>query len=82
MRNLRSYYSASISEFLIQSSSEIIGIIHANNISAETTIQQNNTWESEIKIITIYAQTKIVQNITNPQSRLVRITVGLKNSIV
>ena len=51
MRNLRSYYSASISEFLQQSSSEIIGIIHSNDISAETTIQQSNTWKSEVQIL-------------------------------
>jgi hypothetical protein len=51
MRNLRSYYSASISRFLRQSEEEILGIIHANDISAETTIQQSNTWESEVKIL-------------------------------
>lgn len=51
MRNLRSYYSATIAEFLQQSSSEILGIIHSNDISAETTIQQNNTWESEVQIL-------------------------------
>ena len=51
MRNLGSYYSASIAEFLRQSSSEIIGIIHSNDISAETTIQQSNTWESEVQIL-------------------------------
>ena len=51
MRNLRSYYSASIAEFLQQSDREILGIIHANDISAETTIQQSNTWESEISIL-------------------------------
>ena len=50
MRNLRSYYSASIAEFLQQSSSEIIGIIHSNDISAETTIQQSNTWEIEFNV--------------------------------
>ena len=51
MRNLRSYYSASIVDFLRQSDQEILGIIHANDISAETTIQQSNTWESEITIL-------------------------------
>lgn len=51
MRNLRSYYSASIADFLRQSDREILGIIHANDISAETTIQQSNTWESEISIL-------------------------------
>ena len=51
MRNLRSYYSASIADFLPQSDREIFGIIHNNVISAETTIQQSNTWESEITIL-------------------------------
>ena len=51
MRDLRSYYSASIVDFLRQSDREILGIIHANDISAETTIQQSNTWESEITIL-------------------------------
>ena len=51
MRNLRSYYSASIADFLHQPDREILGIIHANDISAETTIQQSNTWESEIAIL-------------------------------
>lgn len=51
MRNLRSYYSASIAEFLQQSNSEIMGTIHSNDISAETTIQQSNTWETEVQIL-------------------------------
>ncbi len=51
MRSLRSYYSATIVEFLQQSSSEILGIIHSNSISAETTIQQSSTWESEVQIL-------------------------------
>ena len=51
MRNLRSYYSASISDFLRQSTSEILGVIHSNDISAETTIQQSNTWESEVQVL-------------------------------
>ncbi len=51
MRNLRTYYSAPISDFLNQSVSEILGIIHSNDISAETTIQQSNTWETEVSIL-------------------------------
>ena len=51
MRNLRTYYSAAIAEFLKHSTNEILGTIHANDISAETTIQQSNTWESEVKIL-------------------------------
>ena len=51
MKNLRSYYSADINEFLKQSTAEIVGIIHQNCISAEVTIQQNNTWEQEVNIL-------------------------------
>lgn len=51
MRNLRSYYSATIKDFLQQSTDEIFGIIHSNCISAETTIQQNNAWAQEIDIL-------------------------------
>ena len=51
MRNLRSYYSASLHQFLQHSPSEILGIIHANDISAETSLQQSNTWEAEIAIL-------------------------------
>lgn len=51
MRNLRAYYSASIKNFLTQSTAEILGVIHQNCISAETTIQQNNTWEQEVNIL-------------------------------
>lgn len=41
IRNLRSYYSATIADFLRQSSNEILGIIHSNDNSAERTIQQS-----------------------------------------
>ena len=51
MRNLRSYYSSTISDFLRQPSAEILGVIHSNDISAETTIQQSNTWELEVEIL-------------------------------
>ncbi|MBQ8197075.1 MAG: DUF2075 domain-containing protein [Clostridia bacterium] len=51
MRNLRAYYSAYIKDFLTQSTAEILGVIHQNCISAETTIQQNNTWEQEVNIL-------------------------------
>lgn len=49
--NLRAYYSAPMSVFLQQSVHEILGIIHTNDVSAETTIQQSNTWESEVHIL-------------------------------
>lgn len=51
MRNLRRYYSATITEFLRQSDSEILGIIHQNDISVETAIQQSNAWSDEVKIL-------------------------------
>lgn len=51
MRNLRCYYSKSVEAFLQQSSKEIIGVIHSNDISAETSIQQSNTWEIEVDIL-------------------------------
>lgn len=51
MRNLRAYYSASIRDFLQQSTDGILGIIHSNDVSAETRIQQKNTWETEVNIL-------------------------------
>lgn len=51
MRNLRAYYSASISEFQNKTTAEILGIIHSNDCSTETTIQQSNTWEQEVQIL-------------------------------
>ena len=49
MRNLRTYYSSTITDFTRRSTAEILGIIHSNDISAETTIQQSNTWEIEMR---------------------------------
>lgn len=51
MRNLRYYYAADIRDFLKQSTAEILGVIHSNDMSAETTIQQSNTWETEVEIL-------------------------------
>lgn len=51
MRNLRTYYSSTISDFLHRPTAEILGVIHSNDISAETTIQQSNTWEIEVEIL-------------------------------
>ena len=51
IHNLRAYYSSTIKEFLNKPNSEIFGIIHSNDVSAETTIQQSNTWEQEIIIL-------------------------------
>ena len=71
MRNLRSYYSATIADFLRQSDREILGIIHANDISAETTIQQSNTWESEISILKdqlrVFSDGRIIFEYTIPR---------------
>ena len=49
--NIRAYYSAPLSDFLQQSTNEILGIIHTNDSFAETTIQQSNTWETEVTIL-------------------------------
>lgn len=51
MRSLRAYYSAPIQDFLQQSNNEVLGIIHSNDISSETRIQQKNTWEAEVSIL-------------------------------
>jgi hypothetical protein len=51
LKNLRSYYSATVRDFLTTPSREILGVIYSNNVSAETTIQQGNTWELEIEIL-------------------------------
>lgn len=51
MRNLRTYYAAPISAFLQQPTAEILGVIHSNDISAETTIQQSNTWKIEVEVL-------------------------------
>lgn len=51
MRNLRTYYAASIPSFLMQSTAEILGIIHANDHATETTILQSNSWEEEVCIL-------------------------------
>lgn len=45
MRSFRYYYAADIWNFLNQSTAEILGVIHSNDMSAETTIQQSNTRE-------------------------------------
>ncbi|WP_031517656.1 DUF2075 domain-containing protein [Desulfofalx alkaliphila] len=51
MRNLRAYYSSEIEEFLNKTDDEILGIIHKNDASTKTMIQQSNTWEQEICIL-------------------------------
>lgn len=51
MRNLRTYYSSTITDFLRRPSAEILGVIHSNDISADTRIQQSNTWEIEVDIL-------------------------------
>ncbi|WP_428059865.1 DUF2075 domain-containing protein [Candidatus Avelusimicrobium stercoris] len=51
MRNLRCYYSAPITWFLQQSTEEILGTIHANNTTADTILQQSNTWKQEVFIL-------------------------------
>ena len=40
MRNLRAYYSSEIEEFLNKTDDEILGIIHKNDASTETTYNE------------------------------------------
>ena len=47
----RAFYSAPITKFLQQSEHEILGQISAYNQAQQTTKQQNNSWEDEIKIL-------------------------------
>lgn len=86
MRNLRSYYSATIAEFLQQSDSKILGIIHSNDISAETTIQQSNTWESEVQILKdqlrLFSDGRIIFEYTIPRMGKRVDTVVLYKNIV
>lgn len=86
MRNLRAYYSASIAEFLQQSNSEILGTIHSNDISAETTIQQSNTWEAEVEILKDqlrnFADGRIIFEYTIPRMGKRVDAVVLYNNIV
>ena len=86
MRNLRSYYSATIADFLRQSDREILGIIHANDISAETTIQQSNTWESEVQILKdqlrLFSDGRIIFEYTIPRMGKRVDTVVLYKNIV
>lgn len=86
MRNLRSYYSASIAEFLQQSNSEIMGTIYSNGISAETTIQQSNTWETEVQILKYqmrsFSDGRIVFEYTIPRmGKRVDVVVLYKNIV-
>ena len=62
--NMRAYYSAPLSQFLQESTNEILGVIHTNDTSAETTIQQSNTWEAEVNILK-----KQLQNL--PEGRII-----------
>ena len=86
MRNLRCYYSNSIENFLKQSSDEIFGIIHSNDISAETSIQQSNTWKSEIEILKRelcdYTEGRIIFEYTIPRmGKRVDVVVLHKNIV-
>lgn len=51
MRDQRAYYANSLAAFQQQSNNEILGIIHRNNPSFETVLQQSNTWEVQIAIL-------------------------------
>lgn len=51
MFKLNSYYEDSINKFLNRDIDNILGIISSNDSSAETKIQQKNTWIQEINIL-------------------------------
>lgn len=51
MKNLRAYYSDSLSAFKRESVEKILGIIHENDKSAQTRLEQNATWKEEIEIL-------------------------------
>ncbi|WP_026038632.1 DUF2075 domain-containing protein [Peptoniphilus rhinitidis] len=51
MLRLNSYYEDSINNFLNRDNDNILGIISSNDSSAETKIQQKNTWIQEINIL-------------------------------
>lgn len=51
MFRLNSYYEDSINKFLNRDIDNILGIISSNDSSAETKIQQKNTWLQEINIL-------------------------------
>lgn len=51
MKGLNAYYKATIYEFIKSDNDKILGEISSSDSSAETRIQQKNTWEEEIKIL-------------------------------
>ena len=51
MKKARCYYSASVKDFLAQSSDEILGVINRNSLSAGVTEQQQSAWIQEIDIL-------------------------------
>lgn len=48
---IRSYYAAPIDSFLQDSAERILGFIHYNDVSAETTLQQRQSWNEEVHIL-------------------------------
>lgn len=51
MNSLRAFYDSTISEFINTDDETILGKISSNDSSADTRIQQKNTWKSEIEIL-------------------------------
>lgn len=51
MHNLRSWYSADITEFLNTSVDEVLGTIVSNSSTSDITKQQQNAWHEEIIIL-------------------------------
>lgn len=51
MNSLRAFYDSTISNFIKTDNDKILGKISSNDSSADTRIQQKNTWKSEIEIL-------------------------------
>ncbi len=86
MRNFRSFYSATIKQFLKESLAEIIGIIHSNDVSAETSKLQSNTWQEEVRILKeqlkLSPDGKIIFEYTIPRmGKRVDVVLLLKNIV-
>lgn len=86
MKNLRSYYSASFLDFISSSNYEILGTIHNNVISLDTTILQNNAWSEEIQILKDqlcnFSQGRIIFEYTIPRmGKRVDVVLLYKNII-
>ena len=86
MRNLRSYYSSDLEDFINKSDIEVLGIIHKNDALTETIITQNNSWEQEVSILknqlSCFTNGRIIFEYTIPRMGKRIDVVFLYNNIV